>query len=71
MYRLFDFECEDSHIQERLVKPDVMETKCIECGKPTQRIISPVSFQLDVHSGDFPTATDRWAKKHESASVKP
>lgn len=42
--------------------------KCDTCDLPAHRIISPVRSYLEGVSGDFPTASDRWAKTHEQAA---
>ncbi len=60
--RLFDFRCNDSHITEAFVDVDTKEVRCGECGEIATRILSSPRLGLDPISGDFPSATARWAK---------
>lgn len=53
MALLFDFKCEDGHVNERLVKSGVTHTPCLDCNKMAEKIISPVRSALDPISGDF------------------
>ena len=62
---LFDFECSQGHVHEKLVTSDTQEVPCVTCGSPAKRLISPVRSNLDVVSGDFPGATMKWAKMRE------
>lgn len=61
---LFDFQCEDGHVKERLVSSSTHETVC-ECGKPARRTISPVRSKIDPISGHFPGATMKWERMRE------
>lgn len=63
MRKIFDFRCEDGHVEEQFVERDAV-VRC-KCGKTAKRIISPVRCQLDPISGHFPGATMRWEKEHE------
>jgi len=66
--RLYDFRCvtSPSHITEEFTDFDSGFTpRCKECGSETKRVISPVRFDLEGLSGDFPTAADKWVKKRE------
>jgi len=38
------------------------------CGADAKRLVSGGNFELDPISGDFPSATKKWADKHEQAS---
>lgn len=60
--RMFDFECKNSHITESFVSIDTKEVQCGECGEIATRILSSPRLSLDPTSGDFPSATARWAK---------
>jgi len=68
MIRVYDFRCPENHITERFVSTDVEETECPTCEAKAKRIISGGNFTLDATSGDFPSATDKWAKHHEKAA---
>lgn len=72
MLILFDFECiKCNHREELLVKRDVRQADCPKCDGKMIRLISPVRSNLEGHTGHFPTAADKWAKKHEVAGRKP
>lgn len=61
---LFDFRCTGcNHKFDDMVKSDVYEAPCPECGAQAKRLIS--CPRLDPKMGldpDFPTAYDAWAK---------
>ncbi|NRA49249.1 MAG: zinc ribbon domain-containing protein [Phaeodactylibacter sp.] len=63
--KLYDFHCPDGHVSELLVYEDVRVHKCLTCGKPAQRVISPVRSYLDPISGDFPGAAGKWARMRD------
>ena len=66
--RMFDVRCNDCSAEsEVLVSSDNITPKC-PCGGEQTRLIRPVRFELEGISGDFPTAYDQWAKKHEQAA---
>jgi putative FmdB family regulatory protein len=64
----YDFTCPNNHTTEHLVSSDTQEVTCPECGQPAKRVITGTSFKLEGTSGDFPTAADKWAKRHEKES---
>ncbi len=59
---MFEFSCKNSHITESFVDVDTKEVQCSECGEVATRILSSPRLGLDPISGDFPSATARWAK---------
>ena len=63
MRRMYEFQCEDSHISEALVESETREIPCKECGKPATRIVSAVQTKLEPFTGSFPTAYDAWNRK--------
>ena len=65
MRQIFDYRCENGHIEEQFVERGTV-CRC-KCGAESHRIISPVRCQLDPTSGDFPGATMKWIKEHERA----
>ncbi len=72
MLILFDFKCTTcDHRIEKLVKRDVREIECPECGGTMARCISPVRSNLEGLSGHFPDAADKWARMHEKEGRKP
>ena len=60
--RMFEFSCKNSHITESFVDVDTTEVQGSECGEVATRILSSPRLGLDPISGDFPSATARWAK---------
>ena len=42
MRMLFDFRCSEGHVTEHFTTKDTSEVSCLICGKPANRIISPV-----------------------------
>lgn len=65
MRRMFDFKCEDGHVNERLVDGDCSELPCLDCDLTAKKIISPVRSALDPISGDFMGATAKWVKQRQ------
>ena len=63
MRRMYEFQCEDSHVSEALVDQETREIPCKECGKPAKRIVSAVQMKLEPFTGSFPTAYDAWNRK--------
>jgi hypothetical protein len=70
---LFDFECENGHVFEELVQPDIHEHECPSCKATGIRQISTVRLnwrEMGIDP-DFPTCADKWAKMQEKkARVK-
>jgi putative FmdB family regulatory protein len=63
--RLFDFCCSECNsVFEKLVRANIREIKC-ECGGEAKRIISMPTVKLEGISGDFPSASDNWARIRE------
>lgn len=60
--RMYDFECENSHITESFVDVDIKEVQCGECDGKATRIISPTTISLDPCSGQFLGATAKWSR---------
>ena len=63
MRRMYEFQCEDSHVSEALVDQETREIPCKECGKPATRIVSAVRMELEPFTGSFPTAYSQWNRK--------
>jgi hypothetical protein len=63
MRRLYDAKCINGHVTEVFGYADD-PFRCGECGSEAKRIISPVRTQLEGTSGDFPSASDKWARMH-------
>lgn len=63
MRKIFDVKCPQGHRTE--VFGNLEDTfRCGECGEDAKRVITPIRFKLDGTSGHFPTAADKWAKRH-------
>jgi len=43
---VYEFECPEGTISERLVKMDTKQIKCPKCGKPAKKIMSQCAFEL-------------------------
>lgn len=43
---VYEFECADGHITEKLVSMGTKNTRCTKCKKKARKIISPCSFEL-------------------------
>lgn len=69
MIRVFNFECKNNHITECFVDSDVQQTTCSVCGELASRVMSAPRFKLDGVSGDYPTATQQWERKHVEAAA--
>lgn len=67
---LWDFKCAHQHVFERLVEGDVRVQDCPECGTTAHRLMAAVRPKLDPFSGDFPSASDKWAQDRESNMVR-
>jgi len=62
---LIDFQCPECKATfEKLVNTHLHSIEC-ECGGLANKIISMPTIKLDGISGDFPSASDHWAKIRE------
>lgn len=61
--RLFDFLCEEGHLQEHFVSYEVTEVTCKTCSKPALKQLSAPTIYLEPYSGIFVSAADKWVKK--------
>jgi putative FmdB family regulatory protein len=68
MRRIYDFKCPQGHTSEHLVHYDVHEAQCPVCGETSHRLISAPNIMLEGWSMAFPTAADKWARKHEEGA---
>jgi len=62
---LIDFRCPQGHLHEHFVDNETKHIQCQECPSLATKVISPIHFQLEGMSGDFPTAADKWVKNRE------
>tara|TARA_R110000744_G_scaffold123618_2_gene228951 strand:- start:1356 stop:1592 length:237 start_codon:yes stop_codon:yes gene_type:complete len=66
--RMFEFRCAEKHTVESYVDETVNALECPVCQCMSLRIISAPRISLEGVTGDFPTAADAWARKHEEAT---
>lgn len=62
---LFDFRCQQcSSVFDDLVKPDVFEAPCPECGGNGTRLVSKprIDPRMGLDPDGFPTMGDKWAQ---------
>jgi putative FmdB family regulatory protein len=72
MLILYDFRCPHcGNEEEALVQRDSKEIRCGQCTNPSDRVITPIRFSLEGHSGHFPTAASKWERQHEKAGRMP
>ena len=62
MLRMFDFQCADDHVTERLINDGVRSITCPTCGKDAHRLVSSPQFKLEAFTGAYPTAYDKWER---------
>lgn len=68
MKRIFEFRCAKEHITEKLVDDEIRTIECPHCHNDASRIISSPKINLEGITGAFPSAHDKWARKHEEAA---
>ena len=68
MKRLYEFRCAEGHTTESYVDEKVNTIECPVCQLIALRVISAPRIALEGITGDFPTAADAWARKHEEAT---
>ena len=68
MKRIFEFRCVKDHVTEKLVDDEVRSVECPHCHNEASRIISSPRIRLEGLTGAFPSAADKWARKHEEAA---
>ena len=66
--RMFEFRCGEGHTTEEYIDSEVNAIECPVCQLMALRIISAPRIALEGITGDFPTAADAWARKHEEAT---
>ncbi len=68
---IYEFKCTNGHVTEHYMPMSERDSEppC-NCGATSRRILSVPNFKLDPVSGDFPTATDKFARMHEQAGKR-
>ncbi len=62
MRRLFDFKCDNGHVNEFFRDVEVEEVDCPDCELKARKIVTPVT----INGGDSWKETRKWVKKRES-----
>ena len=62
MRRLFDFKCDNGHVNEFFRDVEVEEVDCPDCELKARKFVTPVKINRDVNS---PAGIARWAKQRE------
>lgn len=65
MRRIYDFRCSEGHLFEKFIDSDIKSIDCDICGQPSTRVVSCAAPMLDPISGDYPSATMKWAKMRQ------
>jgi hypothetical protein len=68
MKRIFEFRCVKDHVSEKFVDDEVRSVECPHCHNEASRIISSPRIRLEGITGAFPSAAEKWARKHEEAA---
>jgi len=66
MKRIYDFLCPDGHVVEKYIEIDTTIIPCEICNQEAIRVVSFAGPCLDPISGDFPSATLRWARGRQA-----
>lgn len=61
--RIFEFECEEGTVSEKLVETDQRIIKCECCGSDAHRIISTPRVALDGTDPSYPGEYMKWERK--------
>lgn len=65
MKKIYDFRCPKGHLFESYVESETKTMPCNICKQDSIRVVSCGGFILDPISGDYPSATRKWAKMRE------
>ena len=63
MRRLFDFKCDNGHVNEFLRDVDVDEVDCPDCELKARKIVTPVKINREKNSWK---EVRQWARNRES-----
>ena len=65
-----DYKCQNcGKTAESMEQSGTAQIRC-ECGGVAGRVQAVPHFSLEGITGNFPTAADKWAKRHERAAHK-
>ena len=68
MNRIFEFECDKGHRHEAYTAYDQKIHQCPHCNELAKRVVSAPRIRLEGITGNFPSASDAWARKHTEAT---
>ena len=63
MRRLFDFKCDNGHVNEKFVDTETTEVQCPDCELKARKIVTPVKVNREKNSWK---EVRRWSKQRES-----
>jgi hypothetical protein len=63
MRRLFDFKCDNGHVNEKFVDTETNEVQCPDCELKARKIVTPVKVKREKNSWK---EVRRWSKQRES-----
>ena len=63
MRRLYDFQCDNGHVNEFLRGSDVEEVDCPDCELKARKIVTPVKVN---RGKDSWKETQKWVRQRES-----
>lgn len=67
--KIFDIRCDFCNTTwEGMANEAGEPVECKHCGKEAASIISSCNFTLPGYDPAYPTAADRWARRHEIAA---
>jgi len=58
---MFDFKCDNGHVNEKFVDSETTEVQCPDCDLIARKIVTPVK----ISGGDSWKETRKWAKNRE------
>ena len=65
MKKIYDFRCLNGHLFESYAESETKSMPCEICNQASTTVVSCAGFMLDPISGDYPTATRKWAKMRQ------
>jgi len=65
MHVIYDVKCTSCGNVDEVYGRKGDAVRCSVCSSASHAIISPISCILEGVSGDFPTATSKWNKRHK------
>ena len=63
MRAMFDFQCDNGHVNEKFVDTETTEVQCPDCELIARKIVTPIKVQGDKNSWK---EVRNWSKQRES-----